>query len=123
MSAGLPYLINEQGNTPGSGLTGVGEVFTAGGQQIMIPTVSGSMAPASQTAAGGGGQINWTFNTINNMAGVADVSISMDQEARIITTSVNQAVNAVAGQMMSNTGPVGRAQRSSGIGRKLTGGD
>ena len=98
VSAGSLYRVNE---------TGQPEMFTAGnGSQYMMPTKSGSVTPANQVGAGGGG---WTV-IINNNGAPMDAQVqSVDQQAKTVT----MAVTEVARQISTNSGPTWAAMRGA----------
>lgn len=98
VDAGSMYRVNE---------TGRPEMFTASnGAQYMLPTRGGSITPADQV---GGGSIQWTFIVQNNVPGASVAPPSVDTQARTVTLAVNE----VASQLRSNTGPVSSALRSN----------
>jgi tape measure domain-containing protein len=96
-SAGSMYRVNEKGRP---------EMFTAAsGEQYMLPTKSGQVTAADKV--GGGGQA-WKINVINN-AGGSTATASVDDRERTVTIAINEIANQIA----SNSGPVWGAMRGS----------
>lgn len=102
VGAGNMYRVNE---------TGRPEMFTAAnGSQYMLPTASGSVTPADQVGGSGGGPA-WQI-IVNNNASNTQASASVDRDQRIVTIAVNE----VANQFATNSGPVwSAATRASNI--------
>lgn len=97
VAADKMYRINE---------TGQPEMFMGDdGSQYMAPNKSGRVIPAD--ALGGGGNVEWKIIVENNANGV-QVSPSVNSEER----TVRIAVNEVARQLQSNSGPVWSGLRS-----------
>lgn len=97
VSADRLYRVNERGAP---------EMYTAAnGTQYMLPTANGSVTPANEVGAGA---VQWNI-VINNTAMGTQASASVDQQSR----TVQIAVQEVASQISSNSGPVWSALRGS----------
>ena len=84
------------------------EMFVGqGGKQYMLPGQAGTVMPADQSSTGS--NVNWTINVHNSAPGVSASVQDVDQQNRTVTLAVQQ----VASQIASNTGPVWSAMRSS----------
>lgn len=93
------YRVNE-GNRP--------EMFqAANGDQFLMPNRSGQVIPADK--AGGSGALALTVIIENNGAPMRETGRSYDSEQRIVRIAVQE----VASQISSNSGPVWSAMRSS----------
>ena len=98
-SAGSLYRVNE---------TGRPEMFTAGGQQFMLPTRDGRVTPADQVGgAGGPAQVN-----VHNYAG-ADIQVASSPDGRTIDIAVRRAKAEIAADIGNNTGEVWRSLRGA----------
>lgn len=96
VSADSLYRVNEKGAP---------EMFTAAnGSQYMMPTTSGRVTAAD--SVGGGAQ--WSI-VVNNTAPGATASASVDSTSRTVTIAVQE----VASQIRTNTGPVWSALKSA----------
>lgn len=98
-SAGSLYRVNE---------TGRPEMFTAGGQQFMLPTRDGRVTAADQVGGTGGpAQVN-----VHNYAG-ADIQVASSPDGRTIDIAVRRAKAEIAADIGNNTGEVWRSLRGA----------
>ena len=98
VSADSLYRVNERGAP---------EMYTAAnGTQYMLPTANGQVTAANKIE--NGGSVQWNI-VINNTASGTMASASVDQQSR----TVSIAVQEVANQISSNSGPVWSAMRGA----------
>lgn len=97
VSSGNMYRVNE---------AGAPEMFTAStGAQYMMPTKNGKVTAANKI---GGGDVQWSI-VVNNSTQGTTANASIDQQSRTVTIAVQE----VASQISSNSGPVWSAMRSA----------
>ena len=93
VNPGSMYQVNE-GRAP--------EMLTVGAKQYLMPNARGEVISNSDATGGSGG---WTIINNNYASNVASSSVSVDESTKTVTLAVNE----VARQLSTRTGPVSKA--------------